>query len=251
VNDHLMELLIMTDALRRASAATITAVMPYYGYARQDRKVAPRAPISAKLVANMISVAGVTRLLSMYLHAGQLQGFFDIPTDNLYAMPVLLEELRRLAPPDELVIVSPDAGGVERARAFSKRLGCTLAIVDKRRLRPNVAEVMHLIGEVRGRTAVLVDDMADTAGTLTHAAQALADHGAARIMAVVTHPVLSGPAVQRLEASVLQELLVTDTIPLGPAARACSKIRVLSVAKLFAEAIHRIQVGDSLSSLFV
>lgn len=250
-NDHLMELLILTDALRRASAASITAVVPYYGYARQDRKVAPRAPISAKLVANMMSVAGITRLLSMDLHAGQLQGFFDMPTDNLYAMPVLLERLRQVAPPDELVIVSPDAGGVERARAYSKRLGCGLAIVDKRRISPNVAEVMHLIGEVRGKVAVLLDDMVDTAGTLTNAANALVEKGARRVVAYATHAVLSGPAVQRLEASAIEELVLTDSIALGPTARACPKIVQLSCGPLIAEAIRRINEGESLSSLFV
>ncbi len=251
VNDHLMELLIMTDALRRASAATITAVVPYFGYARQDRKVAPRAPISAKLVANMMSIAGITRVLSMDLHAGQLQGFFDIPTDNLYAMPVLLDRLRREGGPDDLVIVSPDAGGVERARAYSKRIGCTLAIVDKRRQKANVSEVMNLIGEVKGKTALLLDDMVDTAGTLTLAAAALVEHGARRVVALATHGVLSGPAVERLNASVIEKLVLTDTIPLSAAARACPKIEQLSVARTFSEAIRRIRYGESLSSLFV
>jgi ribose-phosphate pyrophosphokinase len=250
-NDHLMELLIMTDALRRASAATITAIVPYYGYARQDRKVAPRAPISAKLVANMMSVAGLTRLLSMDLHAGQLQGFFDIPTDNLYAMPVLLDPLRAVAPADDLVIVSPDAGGVERARAYSKRVGATLAIVDKRRTRANVSEVMNLIGEVKGKTAVLLDDMVDTAGTLTHAANALVEQGASRVLAYATHAVLSGPAVARIAASPIEQLIVTDTIQLTPEARACSKIVQVTCAPTFAEAIRRIRHGESLSSLFM
>lgn len=250
-NDHLMELLILTDALRRASAATITAVVPYYGYARQDRKVAPRAPITAKLVANMMGAAGLTRVLSMDLHAGQLQGFFDIPTDNLYAMPVLLERMRTVAPADELVIVSPDAGGVERARAYSKRLGCTLAIVDKRRAKANVSEVMHLIGEVKGKTAVLVDDMIDTAGTLTQAANALAAHGARRVLAYASHPVLSGPAVERIMASPIEQVVVTDTIALSERARACPKIVQLSVGRTFSEAIRRIRHGESLSSLFV
>jgi ribose-phosphate pyrophosphokinase len=251
VNDHLMELLIMTDALRRASAATITAVVPYYGYARQDRKVAPRAPITAKLVANLMSVAGLTRVVSMDLHAGQLQGFFDIPTDNVFAMPVLIERLRSLGPPDDLVIVSPDAGGVERARAYSKRLGTALAIVDKRRTRANVAEVMNLIGEVKGKTAVLIDDMVDTAGTLTQAAAALEEKGARRVVAYATHAVLSGPAVTRIEHSAIEELVVTDTIAVSAPARECNKIIQLSCAQLFAEAIRRIQVGESLSSLFI
>jgi ribose-phosphate pyrophosphokinase len=251
VNDHLMELLIMTDALRRASADSITAVVPYFGYARQDRKVAPRAPITAKLVANMMSTAGLTRVLSMDLHAGQLQGFFDIPTDNLFAMPVMLEHIRELGGPDDIVIVSPDAGGVERARAYSKRIGCALAIVDKRRQKANVSEVMNLIGEVRGKTAVLLDDMVDTAGTLTQAAAALADKGARRVVAFATHGVLSGPAVQRIEGSVLEKVYLTDTIALQPAARACKKIQQLSVAPTFAEAIKRIRFGESLSSLFV
>jgi ribose-phosphate pyrophosphokinase len=251
VNDNLMELLIMTDALRRASAASITAVMPYYGYARQDRKVAPRAPISAKLVANMISVAGVTRLLSMDLHAGQLQGFFDIPTDNLFAMPVLIDRIRTTAPAEDLVIVSPDAGGVERARAYSKRIGCTLAIVDKRRERANVAEVMNLIGDVRGKTAILLDDMVDTAGTLTQAAKALVEKGARRVHAYATHAVLSGPAVSRIEASPIEHLVVTDTIALSQPARESKKIVQVSCAQTFSEAIRRIRHGESLSSLFV
>jgi ribose-phosphate pyrophosphokinase len=251
VNDHLMELLIMTDALRRASAATITAVVPYYGYARQDRKVAPRAPISAKLVANMMSAAGITRVLSMDLHAGQLQGFFDIPTDNLFAMPVLIDRIRQTASPEDLVIVSPDAGGVERARAYSKRIGATLAIVDKRRERANIAEVMNLIGEVKGKTAILLDDMVDTAGTLTQAAKAITEHGARRVFAYATHAVLSGPAVSRLDASPIEQLVVTDTIPLSPAARECPKLVQVSCASTFSEAIRRIRHGESLSSLFL
>jgi ribose-phosphate pyrophosphokinase len=251
VNDNLMELLIMTDALRRASAQTITAVVPYYGYARQDRKVAPRAPISAKLVANMISTAGVTRLLSMDLHAGQLQGFFDIPTDNLFAMPVLIDRIRKTAHADDLVIVSPDAGGVERARAYSKRIGCTLAIVDKRREKANVAEVMNLIGDVKNKTAVLLDDMVDTAGTLTQAAKALMENGARRVHAYATHAVLSGPAVSRITASAIETLVVTDTIPLTSAAKECPKLTQVSCAQTFSEAIRRIRHGESLSSLFV
>ena len=251
VNDHLMEMLIMTDALRRASAATITAVVPYFGYARQDRKVAPRAPISAKLVANMMQTAGLSRVLSMDLHAGQLQGFFDIPTDNMYAMPVLLERMRQLGAPDDLVIVSPDAGGVERARAYSKRIGCTLAIVDKRRQKANVSEVMNLIGEVKGKTAILLDDMVDTAGTLTQAANALVEKGAKDVFAFASHAVLSGPAVARIEASPIERVFFTDTIQLGAAAKACPKIEQLSVARTFAEAIRRVRFGESLSSLFV
>jgi len=251
VNDNLMELLIMTDALRRASAATITAVVPYFGYARQDRKVAPRAPISAKLVANMMSSAGLDRVLSMDLHAGQVQGFFDIPTDNLYAMPVLLEHMTKQGNPDDLVIVSPDAGGVERARAYSKRVGCTLAIVDKRRQKANVSEVMHLIGDVKGKTALLLDDMVDTAGTLTQAAKALVDNGATRVLAFASHGVLSGPAVKRLNESVIEKLYLTDTIPLSATAKECPKIEQVSVARTFAEAIRRIRSGESLSSLFI
>lgn len=251
VNDHLMELLIMTDALRRASATTITAVVPYFGYARQDRKVAPRAPITAKLVANMMSTAGLSRVLSMDLHAGQLQGFFDIPTDNLFAMPVLLEHMRLQGGPDDIVLVSPDAGGVERARAYSKRIGCGLAIVDKRRQKANVSEVMNLIGEVKGKTAVLLDDMVDTAGTLTQAAATLVDKGARRVVAFATHAVLSGPAVQRLNASPIEKVFITDTIEMTAQARECTKIQQLSVARTFAEAIRRIRYGESLSSLFI
>jgi ribose-phosphate pyrophosphokinase len=252
-SQNLMELLIMIDALKRASAGSITAVMPYYGYARQDRKVAPRAPITAKLVANLLESAGATRLLSMDLHAGQIQGFFDIPVDHLFAMPVMLEDMRRRfdGQGSEVVLVSPDAGGVERARAYSKRLGSTLAIVDKRRSRANVAEVMNLIGDVDGRYAVLLDDMIDTAGTLTQAANALVDKGAKQIYAYATHPVLSGPAVERIQKSPIAEVVVTDTIPLSAAAKACPKIKQLSVAKLFSEAIQRIHQSDSLSSLFV
>ena len=222
-----------------------------YGYARQDRKVAPRAPITAKLVANMIEAAGITRVLSMDLHAGQLQGFFDIPSDNLYAMPVLIDRIRRTGPAEDLVIVSPDAGGVERARAYSKRIGCTLAIVDKRRERANVAEVMNLIGEVKDKTAILLDDMVDTAGTLTQAAKAIMDKGARRVHAYATHAVMSGPAVSRLEASPIEQLVVTDTIALAPSARECKKIDQVSCAQTFSEAIRRIRHGESLSSLFL
>jgi ribose-phosphate pyrophosphokinase len=252
-NTNLMELLIMVDALKRASAVSITAVMPYYGYARQDRKVAPRTPITAKLIADLIEAAGVTRVVSMDMHAGQIQGFFNIPFDHLYAAPVLLEHMRKRFDGDaqNVVLVSPDAGGVERARAYSKRLGSTLGIVDKRRTKPNVAEIMNVIGEVQGKVAVILDDMIDTAGTLTQAANALMDKGAARVVAYAVHPVLSGPAVERITKSALEEVVVTDTIALTPAAAACPKIRVLPVAGLLAEAIRRIHCADSLSSLFV
>jgi ribose-phosphate pyrophosphokinase len=251
-NDHLMELLILVDALKRASAGSITAVVPYYGYARQDRKVAPRAPISAKLVADLLAASGAERVVSMELHAGQIQGFFDVPFDHLYSSPVFLEYLRkRFRSFEELVIVSPDAGGVERARAYSKRLDAKLAIVDKRRTGPNVAEVMNVIGEVEGMDAVILDDMIDTAGTLTQAVKALLERGARRVIAMATHAVLSGPALGRIVESPLEELVATNTIPLRPEAKACGKIRVLSVASLFAEAIRRIHERDSVSSLFV
>ncbi len=243
----------MIDALKRASAGSITAVIPYYGYARQDRKVAPRTPITAKLCADLLTAAGASRVLSMDMHAGQIQGFFDIPFDHLYAAPVLLDHMRDhgLTDPTQFVMVSPDAGGVERARAYSKRLGSTLAIVDKRRTKANVAEVMNLIGDVRDRDAVLLDDMVDTAGTLTQAAAALQAQGARRIVAYATHGVLSGPAIERIVESPIERLVVTDTIPLSREGKACPKIQVLSVAKLFAEAISRIHRADSLSSLFV
>ena len=251
-NDHLMELLVMIDALKRASAASITAVIPYYGYARQDRKVAPRTPITAKLVADLLTAAGANRVVSMDMHAGQIQGFFNIPFDHLYAAPVLVEHMKQtVEDPEQVVIVSPDAGGVERARAYSKRLGASLAIVDKRRARANVAEVMNLIGDVEGKHAILLDDMIDTAGTLTNAARALMEKGAARVSAYAVHPVLSGPAIERLEDSPIDRVVVTDTIPLREEARACAKIQVLSVARLFGEAIRRIHSADSLSSLFI
>jgi ribose-phosphate pyrophosphokinase len=252
-NTNLMELLIMADALKRASAGSITAVIPYYGYARQDRKVASRSPITAKLIADLIEASGVTRVVSMDMHAGQIQGFFNIPFDHLYAAPVLLEHMRRRFDGDSqnVVIVSPDAGGVERARAYSKRLGSTLGIVDKRRTKPNVAEIMNVIGEVQGKIAVLLDDMIDTAGTLTQAANALVDKGATRVFAYATHAVLSGPAVERIAKSPIEEVVVTNTIQFAPAAQACHKIRALSVAPLLAEAIRRIHCADSLSSLFV
>ena len=251
-NDHLMELLIICDALKRASAGSINAVIPYYGYARQDRKVAPRTPITAKLIADLLEVAGATRVVSMDMHAGQIQGFFNIPSDHLYASPVFLDDMRRKSPdPKELVIVSPDAGGVERARAYSKRLNSGLAIIDKRRPRPNASEVMNLIGDVSDKDALLVDDMVDTAGTLTQAAAALKDRGARRVLAYAVHPILSGPAIQRIQDSVLEECIFTDTVPLSPAAQASGKIRILTTENLFGEAIARIHRADSLSSLFV
>ncbi|RMG14041.1 MAG: ribose-phosphate pyrophosphokinase [Deltaproteobacteria bacterium] len=251
-NDHIMELLILIDAARRASAASITAIIPYYGYARQDRKVAPRTPITSKLVADLLEAAGATRVVSIDMHAGQIQGFFRAPFDHLYAMPVLLDHMRkRFDDPQQVVLVSPDAGGVERARAYSKRLGASLAIVDKRRIKANVAEVLNVIGDVDGKDAVLLDDMIDTAGTLTQAAAALKERGARRIYAYAVHGVLSGPAIPRINDSVIEEVVITDTIPLSPQAQACGKIRVLSVAWLLGEAIRRIHNADSLSSLFV
>ncbi len=249
-NTHLMELLIMIDALRRSSARRITAVIPYYGYARQDRKVSPRAPITAKLVAELISVAGTDRVLCLDLHAGQIQGFFSIPVDNLYGTPVLLQEIRRRFQ-DDLVVISPDAGGVERARAYAKRLEASLAIIDKRREAANITQVMNIVGEVRGRSCVMVDDMIDTAGTLTQGAEALRQAGAAHVYAAITHPVLSGPAIKRIEESPLEDVVVTDTISLRPDARDCTKLRVVSVARLLGEAIRRISNEESVSSLFV
>jgi ribose-phosphate pyrophosphokinase len=249
-NTHLMELLIMVDALRRSSARRVTAVIPYYGYARQDRKVAPRAPISAKLVADLISVAGTDRVLCIDLHAGQIQGFFNIPVDNLFATPVLLEAIRSRNP-GPLTIVSPDAGGVERARAYAKRLDATLAIVDKRRDAPNEAKVMNVIGNVDGRSCVIVDDIVDTAGTLTEGARALKGAGARSVSAAITHAVLSGPAVKRITESPLAELVVTDTVTLRPEAEQSDKIHVVSIAPLLGEAIRRINNEESVSSLFV
>jgi ribose-phosphate pyrophosphokinase len=251
-NDHVMELMVMIDACRRASAARITAVVPYFGYARQDRRPrATRVAITAKVVANMLASVGVHRVLTVDLHADQIQGFFDIPVDNVYSSPVLLGEVWRQKY-DDLVVVSPDVGGVVRARAIAKRLDdADLAIIDKRRARANVSEVMNIIGEVEGKTCVLVDDMVDTAGTLCHAAKALKDHGAKRVVAYITHPVLSGPAVERIEASALDELVVTDTIPLRENAQACRKIRQLSVAGLLAETMRRIRDEESVSSLYL
>jgi len=250
VNISLMELLIMMDAIKRASAERITAVMPYYGYARQDRKVAPRAPITAKLVADLITTAGADRILTIDLHAGQIQGFFNIPVDHLYAAPVMLEFIENKFA-NNIVIISPDAGGVERARAFAKRLGASLAIIDKRRDKPNETQVMHIIGEIKGKTALLLDDMVDTAGTLTQSANALIKEGAAKVVACCTHPVLSGKAIEKINQSALQELVVTDTILLREDAKSCKKITALSVSKLLGEAIKRIHNNDSVSSLFI
>ncbi|MGN6105797.1 MAG: ribose-phosphate pyrophosphokinase [Kofleriaceae bacterium] len=251
-NQSLMELLIMIDALKRASAGSIVAIIPYFGYARQDRKAKPRTPITAKLVANLITAAGADRALAMDLHAGQIQGFFDIPFDHLYGMPVLIDELRVLGfTGDQTVVVSPDAGGVERARAFSKRLGAGLAIIDKRRPAPNVSEVMNIVGDVRGKRAVIVDDIIDTAGTLSNAAQAIVNAGAASVSACASHAVFSGKAVQRITDSPLQHVVVTNTIPQSEAGLACPKVRVKSVGRLLGEAIKRIHHGDSISSLFV
>jgi ribose-phosphate pyrophosphokinase len=244
-----MELLILIDALKRASAERITAVLPYYGYARQDRKISPRAPISAKLVADLITTAGASRILTVDLHAGQIQGFFNVPVDHLFASPVLLEYLRHLR--NDIVIVSPDAGGVERARAYAKRLNTSLAIIDKRRESPNISQIMNIIGEVEGLTAVLVDDIVDTGGTLVRSAYALVEKGAKRVFACCTHPVLSGQAVKIISESPIEEMIVTDTIPLREEAKACPKIKVLSISNLLAEAIRRIYEDESVSSLFV
>jgi len=250
VNRHLMELLIMIDALKRASATRITAVLPYYGYSRQDRKVQPRVPITSKLVADLITTAGANRVLTVDLHAGQIQGFFNIPVDNLFAAPVLLDYLRSKKF-NNLTVVSPDAGGVERARAFAKRLEAALAIIDKRRDKPNVAQVMHIIGDVKGHDCLLLDDMVDTAGTLTEGATALRANGAGKIFAACTHAVLSGPAIKRINESVLDEVIATNTIALDSKQQECKKLTVLSVAPLLAEAITRIHEETSLSSLFV
>jgi len=251
VNDNLMELLIMSDALRRASAGSITAVIPYYGYARQDRKVAPRTPITSKLVADLMVSAGIQRVVCVDLHAGQIQGFFNIPFDHLYALPVFLDAyLTKNFGPDA-VFVSPDAGGVERARAYSKRLNASLAIIDKRRERANESEVMHIIGDIAGKECIIVDDLVDTAGTLCNAAHALKEHGAKRVVACATHAVLSGPALRRIEESPLDEMVVTNTIPPSPEAQKLRKIRPISIAPLLAEAIRRIHNSDSVSSLFV
>ena len=250
VNDNLVELLLMIDAFKRSSARRITVVIPYFGYARQDKKVAPRVPISAKLVADMITLAGANRLITIDLHAGQIQGFFNIPVDNLFAAPVLIDYIRNNFR-DELVIVSPDAGGVERARAIAKRLTADLAIIDKRRVVPNQAKAMAVIGDVTDKVAVILDDMTDTAGTLTEAAEAVMNAGAREIHACCAHAVLSGPAIDRISDSVLKSLVVTDTIPLKENAAACDKIKVLSISQLVGEAIIRSFRGDSVTSLFV
>ena len=250
-NDNLMELLIMIDALKRASAGSIVAIMPYFGYARQDRKVKPRTPISAKLVADLLTAAGATRVLSVELHAGQIQGFFNIPFDHLLATPVLREKLERMGfGGEDTVVVSPDAGGVERARAYSKHLDCALAIIDKRRDRPNVSQVHHLIGDVEGKRAILIDDMIDTAGTLCNAAIAVKEHGATAVYALATHGVFSGPAMDRINKSVLEKVWVTDTIPQESRVERCDRLEVLGVGRLLGEAIKRIHHGDSISSLF-
>ena len=250
VNDNLMELLLMIDAVKRSSAMRITAVIPYYGYARQDKKVAPRVPISAKLVADMLTTAGANRVITMDLHAKQIQGFFNIPVDNLFASSVLLEHIRCTFEDQDIVVVSPDAGGVERARAMAKRLSADLAIVDKRRNAPNEARAMAVIGDVTGKVVVLVDDMVDTAGTLTEAAGALIKAGAKEVHACCSHPVLSGPAIERIEDSALKTLITTDSIPLGKKAL-CTKIEVLTIADLVAEAIIRSHNGESITSLFI
>lgn len=252
VNDNLMELLVIIDALKRASAKEINAIIPYYGYARQDRKVAARTPISAKLMADLLTAAGATRVVAMDLHAGQIQGFFDIPFDNLFAMPVLLEKIRlEVGGGEDVVIVSPDAGGVERARAYAKRLDCKVAMIDKRRTGPNEAKAMNIVGDVKGKKAVILDDMIDTAGTLTEASRAVLAEGATKIWAVATHGVLSGPAIQRIHESPLSKVIVTDTIPLPESAQKSGKIEQAGVAHLMADALHRIHNYDSLSRLFV
>ncbi|WDN90551.1 ribose-phosphate pyrophosphokinase [Desulfosarcina sp. BuS5] len=250
VNDNLVELLLMLDAFKRASASKITAVIPYYGYARQDKKVAPRVPISAKLIADLLTISGATRVITMDLHAGQIQGFFNIPVDNLYAAPVIIEYVKEKFDHD-LVIVSPDAGGAERARAFAKRLKAGLAVIDKRRSAPNKAKAMAVIGDVKGKITIILDDMVDTAGTLTEAAAALHANGAREVHACCSHPVLSGPALQRINDSVLKSLLVTDTIPLSKNAAECDKIKVITIADIVGEAMIRCHNGDSVTSLFI
>jgi len=250
VNDNIVELLLLIDALKRASAGRITAVIPYYGYARQDRKVQPRVPISSKLVADLITVAGANRVLTVDLHAGQIQGFFNIPVDHLYASPVILDYIKK-SNIKNIVIVSPDAGGVERARAFAKRLNASLAIIDKRRERANESQVMNVIGDVKGKNTIILDDMIDTAGTITQAASALKEKGAKKVLAACTHAVLSGPAIERINNSVIEELIVTNTIQLDSKQEKCKKLTVLSIASLLAEAIKRIHEESSISSLFV
>jgi ribose-phosphate pyrophosphokinase len=250
VNDHLVELLLLIDAFKRSSASRITAVIPYFGYARQDKKVSPRVPISAKMVADLLENTGVDRVITMDLHAGQIQGFFSVPVDNLYAAPIIIDDIKTRYP-ENLVVVSPDAGGVERARAYAKRLHCSLAIVDKRRSAPNKARAMAIIGDVKDKVAIVIDDMVDTAGTLTEAAGVIREKGARQVHAYCTHPVLSGPAIERITQSSLNSLVATDTIPLSPDAQACEKIKTLSIAKLVGEAIMRSYRGDSVNSLFI
>jgi len=252
VNDNLMELLIMVDALKRASANSITAVIPHYGYSRQDRKVSPRTPISAKLVADLLTVAGCTRVITMDLHAGQIQGFFNIPFDNIYASPVLTEYIKDELFSENSIFVSPDAGGVERVRHYAKKLGGDIAMIDKRRTGKNVAKAMNIIGDVKGKECIIIDDMIDTAGTLIEACKALKEHGATKVYACSTHPVFSDPALERIKnAEVLDRVIVTDTIPLSPEGEKISKIKVLSTAELLSKAIHRTFNNDSVSSLFI
>ncbi|PIE61782.1 MAG: phosphoribosylpyrophosphate synthetase [Desulfobacterales bacterium] len=251
VNDNLVELLLLIDAFKRSSAISVNAVIPYFGYARQDKKVAPRVPISAKLVADLLDSTGVDRVITMDLHAGQIQGFFNVPVDNLYAAPVIIDDIKTRFSGEDLVVVSPDAGGVERARAYAKRLDAGLAIVDKRRSAPNQAKAMAIIGNVEGKTAIVIDDMVDTAGTLTEASGVIREKGAKEVHAYCTHPVLSGPAIDRIKDSSLNSLVATDTIPLSEEARSCDKIKTLSIAKLVGEAIMRSYRGDSVNSLFV
>ncbi|WP_020587511.1 ribose-phosphate diphosphokinase [Desulfobacter curvatus] len=250
VNDNLVELLLLVDAFRRSSAARVTAVIPYFGYSRQDKKVAPRVPISAKVVAELLETTGVDRVITMDLHAGQIQGFFNVPVDNLYAAPIIIDDIKTRFS-DNIVVVSPDAGGVERARAYAKRLDTGLAIVDKRRSAPNQAKAMAIIGDVEGKIALVIDDMVDTAGTLTEAAGVIREKGAKEVHAYCTHPVLSGPAIDRITQSSLSSLVATDTVPLSEEARSCDKIKTLSIAKLVGEAIMRSYRGDSVNSLFV
>ncbi|MCC6713150.1 MAG: ribose-phosphate pyrophosphokinase [Candidatus Dadabacteria bacterium] len=250
VNEHIMELLIITDALKRASARAITAVIPYYGYARQDRKVQPRAPISAKLVADLVTTAGISRVVTVDVHAGQIQGFFNIPVDHIFAAPIFIRHIKEKYAGEDIVIVSPDAGGMERARSYAKMLDAALAMTDKRRPNPNVAEIMNVIGDVEGKTAILVDDLVDTAGTAIQAGKAILREGAKRVSLCSTHGVLSGNAIQRITESSLEEIILTDTIPQTQHAADCDKIRVISIANLLGEAIKRIATGESISSLF-
>lgn len=252
VNDNLMELLIMIDALKRASAASITAVIPHYGYCRQDRKVSPRTPISAKLVSDLITVAGATRVITMDLHSGQVQGFFNIPFDNIYASPVLVKHIKKQLMTENTIFVSPDAGGVERARHYAKKCGCDIAMIDKRRTGKNVAKAMNIVGDVKGKDCIILDDMIDTAGTLIEACKALKDNGALSVVACATHPVFSGPAIERITNSdALNKVLVTNTIPLSKEAKECAKIIPVSVAEILAKSIHRTFNNDSVSSLFL